>query len=245
MRRALRFLALSPLALALVSCGGGDDATTGAQLDGEPIAAIPAPEGQDWTDTVVKTEEGGFRMGNPDAPIKVLEFASLTCHVCADFSNDGAAEIKELVASGRVSYEYRNYLRAGPDLIGTQIMECGNPERVIPLAEQHFARFEEFSNSFSDPRLQQIQNLPPEQQKLAFAEVSGLLDFFAQRGISRDEAASCLADQAKATELSKQSQQWAQNYDITGTPTLYVNGKKFEETKWSRLKQRLEAMGAR
>ena len=245
MSRAFRFLALTPLALAIASCGSGDDATTGAELDGDPIAAIPAPEGQDWTETVVKTDEGGFRMGNPDAPIKVIEFASLTCHVCADFSNDGAAEIKEFVSSGRVSYEYRNYLRAGPDLIGTQIMECGAPERVIPLAEQHFARFEEFTESFSDPRLQQIQNMPPEQQKLAFAEVSGLLDFFAQRGISRDEAASCLADQDKATELSKQSQQWSQNYDITGTPTIYINGKKFEETRWSRLKQRLEAMGAR
>ena len=245
MNRAFRFLAFTPLALTLASCGGGDDASTGVELNGEPIAATPAPDGQDWTETVVKTDEGGFRMGNPDAPIKILEFASLTCHVCADFSNEGSAEIKELVSSGRVSYEYRNYLRASPDLLGTQIMECGAPERVIPLAEQHFARFEEFTGSFDDPRMKQIDSLAAEDQKIAFAEISGLLDFFAQRGISRDEAISCLADEAKSTQLAEQSQRWGEQYDITGTPTIYVNGVKFDETRWEKLKERVEAMGAR
>lgn len=245
MIRNFRLLALTPIALALASCGGGDDATGGSEISGEPIAEIAAPDGQTWSQTVVKTPEGGYQMGNPDAPIKIVEFASLSCHVCADFSNAGAEEIKEFVDSGRVSFEYRNYLRGGIDLIGAQVMECGAPERVIPLADQHFARFDEFGEALSDPRLQQVDSLPPEQRNVAVAEISGLLEFFAQRGISRDEASSCLADLSKSEALAERNQEWQNQYEITGTPTIYVNGVKFEETRWEKLKQRLEAMGAR
>ena len=246
MTRNFRLLALTPLALALAACGGGDDATSGTELTGEPIAEVPAPEGQTWTQVVTRTEEGGYLMGNPDAPIKLLEFASLTCGACAQFSQQSSEELKsEFIESGRVSFEYRNYLRGPQDLIAAQIMECGAPERVIPLADQHYARFDEFGQALSDPRMQQISSLPEDQQNAAFAEISGLLDFFAQRGISRDEALSCIADEAKATQMAEQMQSWNSNYEITGTPTIYLNGNPAGVTSWDAIKQRLEAMGAR
>ncbi len=239
-------IALAPLALALAACGSGDDATGGTELTGEPIAEVAAPEGQNWTEVVTRTEEGGFLMGNPDAPIKLLEFASLTCGACAQFAQESTQELKQdFVNSGRVSFEYRNYLRGPQDLIAAQIMECGAPERVIPLADQHYARFAEFGEALSDPRMQQISSLPENQQKAAFAEISGLLEFFAQRGLSRDEALSCLADDAKATQMAEQMQSWNQNYDIQGTPTIYVNGQVLDQNRWSAVKQRLEALGAR
>jgi protein-disulfide isomerase len=246
MTRTLRLLALTPLALALAACGGGDGATTGTELTGEPIAEVPAPEGQQWSQVVTRTEEGGYLMGNPDAPIQLLEFASLTCGACAQFSQQGSTELKqEFVDSGRVSFEYRNYLRGPQDLIAAQIMECGAPERVIPLADQHYARFDEFGQALSDPRLQQISSLPEDQQKAAFAEITGLIEFFAQRGISRDEALSCLADDAKATEMAEQMESWNSNYEITGTPTIYLNGNPTGIGSWDAVKERLEAMGAR
>ncbi len=246
MNRHFRILALTPLALALAACGGGDDAANGTELNGEPIAEVPAPEGQSWTQMVTRTDEGGYLMGNPDAPIKLLEFASLTCAACAQFSQQSSTELKqEFIDSGRVSFEYRNYLRGPQDLIAAQIMECGPPERVIPLADQHYAKFAAFGEAMSDPRLQQISSLPEDQQKAAFAEISGLLEFFAQRGISRDEALSCLADDAKATQMAEQMQSWNQNYEIPGTPTIYINGQMVQQNAWSAIKQRLEAMGAR
>lgn len=246
MTRNIRLLALSPLALALAACGGGGDATADTELTGEPIAEVPAPKGQQWNQVITRTEEGGYLMGNPDAPIQLLEFASLTCGACANFSQQGSTELKQdFVNSGRVSFEYRNYLRSAQDLIAAQIMECGAPERVIPLADQHYARFDEFGQALSDPRLQQISSLPEDQQKAAFAEISGLTEFFAQRGISRDEALSCLADDAKATQLAGQMESWNANYEITGTPTIYLNGNPTGVTSWDAIKERLEAMGAR
>ena len=66
---------------------------------------------RDWTQTVARTPEGGFRMGNPDAPVKMIEYLSLTCPHCAAISRGERRDalIRDYVRSGRVSIEYRNY----------------------------------------------------------------------------------------------------------------------------------------
>src|SRR6478735_8254120 len=66
-------LALAPLALALATlagCGTSDGGNAGGAPAGGKIAGKAAPAGTTWAATVVETPEGGFRMGNPDAPIK-------------------------------------------------------------------------------------------------------------------------------------------------------------------------------
>ena len=88
-RRILSASLATTLALTLAACNGAEDAET-ASLDGEPIAAIEAPEGQSWTDIVTVTEADGYLIGNPDAPLKLIEYASHTCGGCAYFSENGA-----------------------------------------------------------------------------------------------------------------------------------------------------------
>ena len=61
---SLPLLALAPLMLA--ACD--DAATTEGAANGEPLPAIAAPAGTKWTETVTVTPEGGFLLGNPDAP---------------------------------------------------------------------------------------------------------------------------------------------------------------------------------
>src|SRR3546814_2774047 len=56
-------------------------------------------------------------MGNPDASIKIVEFASLTCSHCAEFSLESHDELKrDFIDTGRVSLELRNFIRDGIDL---------------------------------------------------------------------------------------------------------------------------------
>ena len=62
-------------ALALAACGSGDSA--GAPK-GEPIAKVAAPAGKAWTDVVTKTEAGGYKMGNPDAKLQLVEYGAIT-----------------------------------------------------------------------------------------------------------------------------------------------------------------------
>ena len=81
MTKTLRFALAAPIALALASCGSGADET--GEIAGEAIAAIPAPDGTEWRDMVTVTDMDGYMIGNPDAPIKLVEYASLTCPTCA------------------------------------------------------------------------------------------------------------------------------------------------------------------
>src|SRR6185312_11028676 len=77
----------SSTALALASCGSKDNTASGL-AKAAPVAAIAAPAGQMWSDVVSATPDGGMRMGNPNAPIKVIEYGALSCPHCAKLSND-------------------------------------------------------------------------------------------------------------------------------------------------------------
>ena len=75
LRRLVVAFSAVPLALGLAACQ--DEAAEGPPR-GEPIAAIAAPAGQSWVETAAETPEGGFRIGNPEAPLKLVEYASRT-----------------------------------------------------------------------------------------------------------------------------------------------------------------------
>src|SRR3546814_17271828 len=79
-------------------------------------------------------------MGNPDASIKIVEFASLTCSHCAEFSLESHDELKrDFIDTGRVSLELRNFIRDGIDLTAAALTHCAPPERYFPLTQSTFA----------------------------------------------------------------------------------------------------------
>jgi hypothetical protein len=94
-----RLLSLPLLALAPLMLAACDDAATidGAAASGEALPAIAAPAGTKWADTVTVTPEGGYQIGNPEAPIKLVEYASHTCGACANFAKTGKFEWKGFV----------------------------------------------------------------------------------------------------------------------------------------------------
>jgi protein-disulfide isomerase len=193
------------------------------------------------------TPEGGYRIGNPDAPLKLVEYASHTCHVCAEFSQKGAAEMDEYVATGVVSYEIRNLIRDPIDLSIALLARCGTPQSFHPLANQAWQNFDAIMAGVqaNSAALQQAQEAAPAQRFQALAEAAGLLDFFAARGISRDQALQCLADTGKAQQIAEASQSQADELQISGTPSFFLNGRSVEPTSWAALEPLLQAAGAR
>ena len=100
LRRSSRaFLAVAALALGLTGCG--KEAGDASSLSGEPIAKVAPPAGKAWADEIAKTPEGGYRMGNPAAPIKLIEYASYTCSHCMEFSEQSSAPMREEFISTR------------------------------------------------------------------------------------------------------------------------------------------------
>lgn len=247
---ALRRLTSTALAacavLALAACGASE--SDDALPVSEPIAHIAPPAGQEWVDVAAETPEGGVVVGNPDAPLKLIEYASHTCSHCADFSVKAAAPLHEkYISTGVLSYELRNQIHDPIDLTVAMLTRCSGPQSFHPLAEQFWANlvpvFERVQAS--GDALAQATTLPEDRRYQAVAEVSGLIDFFAARGISRDQAMQCLADPAKATAFVERSNTQSAELEINGTPTFLLNGKNIGTHTWETLEPILQNAGAR
>ena len=245
-RIALSALIL-PLAMGISACK--KESADNGGLSGEPIAKVAPPAGKTWADTIVKTEDGGYRMGNPDAPIKLVEYASYTCSHCAEVAEQGGAALRdEFVASGRVSFELRNFVRDPFDLATALLARCGAPESFFALSEQAFANQKAMFAAVEKAdkaRMQALGTLPPAQRLVAVGEIAGLTDFFAARGISRDQAATCLAKPGFAEGIADRSSKQSEELGVEGTPTFFLNGRKLTEQTWEALEPALQAAGAR
>lgn len=241
---------LAALALGLSACGkSADDATGAPAASSTPIAKVAAPAGQNWGEKVTVTPDGGYLLGNPEAPIKLVEYGALSCSHCAEFAEAGFAKLRDdYVASGRVSYELRLFMLNALDLPAAMLATCGSPESVIPLSEQFWGwQPTMFSNlqAAGDARLQAAGNLPPAQRFAAIADLSGMTPFFAERGIAADQGAACLGDVDKATALSNATQKASEEKKVTGTPWFFVNGKDVGTQTWATLEPMLQTAGAR
>ena len=72
--------------------------------------------GANWA-TMQDETEGGHRFGNPEAKVKLVEFMSYTCSLCATFARQGDSAIRlAYVPTGRISYEIRHLIRDPVDL---------------------------------------------------------------------------------------------------------------------------------
>lgn len=234
------------LALALAACGSADEADT--ELAGEAIAAIPAPDGQEWTDVVAVTDDGGYLLGNPDAPLKLVEYASHTCGACANFSINGGPPLKkDYISTGVVSLELRNLVRDPIDLTIATLVRCGQPENMHPLSDQAWIALNDiFANvNANGAAYEAATSLPSDQRFVAIGQAAGLVDFFAARGLSSEQAQTCLADGANVEAIASRSQQQAQEMEVNSTPTFFLNGRKLEVNQWPGLEPILQRAGAR
>ncbi|MFM7377923.1 MAG: DsbA family protein [Erythrobacter sp.] len=241
---SLCLAALAPLMLA--ACGG--DAATG-DASGEPLPIVAPPAGTTWAQTAATTEKGGYLVGNPDAPLKLVEYGSLTCPACARFAEEGMKPLMETyVNSGRVSFEFRSFVIHGPvDLALTRLIGCSTPGAALPLADQIWANLGEIQmrQQAAAPALANINTLPENQRFVTFAEALGLYEFFAARGISADQARTCMADFASLEKISKTSESYGTEDNISQTPTFVLNGNKVDASSWADLEPKLQRAGAR
>ena len=235
------------LALALTACGSKGDSTDLPK--GEPIAAVPPPTGKAWSDVVSATPEDGMRMGNPDAPIKLVEYGSLSCPHCAKLANDGMPTlISKYIDSGRVSYEFHSYAIHGfVDLPLTVLVRCASKEAFFPLVEQLYATQADWMKAVEAnvDKAQTAMKLPPDQRYVGLAKALGLIDWFAARGLPEDQAEKCLADVSAAKKVADDTQKWFKEDGIDSTPTIFMNGNKTNIFEWAELEPALQNAGAR
>lgn len=243
-RRAALAALAAPLALALAACG--DNAEDPGALTGDPIAAIPAPEGTQWEEAAAETPDGGFVVGNPEAPLKLVEYASHTCPACAHFSASASAPLREkYVASGVVSYEIRTLIRDPIDLTITILARCSGPQAFHPLAEQAWAHLETFYSQIDQGAYSAAMDQAGAPRFQGLAQAAGLIDFFAARGISRDQAMQCLSNVDNITRIAETAEKSARENNVNATPTFFLNGNRLSASGWDSLEPILQNAGAR
>ncbi|UZK65132.1 thioredoxin domain-containing protein [Sphingomonas sp. M1-B02] len=236
--------------LALAACGGGDDSLP--VTSSTPVAPIAAPSGQNWVEMTTKTADG-YLLGNPNAPIKLIEYGSRGCPTCGRFAAEGMEPLRtKYISTGKVSYEYRDFLVHGaPDFALALLNQCVPTEAFFPVLDQMFANQEAFYNRTeqlqqTNPQiLQQLQALPAPQAAAGFAEALGHIEFMKQRGVPEAKARQCLTDPKAIEAIAKVNADAVNVHQVGGTPTFFLNGKKLDAAAWSQVEPALQAAGAR
>ena len=208
--------------------------------------AITADTKADWTRSVKPTAQGGFVMGNPAAPVHLVEYGSLTCPHCKAFNDEGTPRlISDYVKPGKVRYEFRNYVRDPYDIAAALIARCDGPKDFFNLTDALYkdqpnwiARVEALPSKLDD----QLDELPESQQFLARARAVGLQQWAATHGVPPERSTRCLTNTSEVDRLVQMNADGTDKYDIPGTPTFLINGEVAgDATTWDTLKPALDA----
>jgi protein-disulfide isomerase len=198
-----------------------------------------------WLTTVAVSEEGGHVVGNPNAPIKVVEYASYTCSHCARFeTNDAPVLRSEYIAKGSVSLEVRPFILNAFDLPLSLLAQCGAPRRY---AGNHRAIL-----SSQSTWLVKLQDIGDETKaKLEKNDIVGFntdvynalnLKVIAnQRGLSDAVVQKCMGDMTKIQGLVEITDKATNILKVEATPSFLVNGElKKDVHNFSELKPFLD-----
>ena len=152
---------------------------------------------------------GDLAVGDPDAPVTVIEFFSLTCPSCLRFHKNVYNRLEpEYVDTGKVRFVARDFPLNAPALQAAVLAHCAGRERYFTFIDVLFQTFDDWAGSrdYTD-KLGQIGELG---------------------GVSRDQFADCLADEDIETAIFQSIADGQAKYDVSGTPTLVVNGEKYD-----------------
>ena len=235
-------------ALGIAVAAAASVAGTSAMADAQARKAAPAAKpaaARDWTEVVSITPEGGFRMGNPNARVKLVEYGSLTCPTCAKFSTAAKTPLAAHVRTGRVSFEFRNYVLNSLDLTAALLARCGGPSRFFPLTERLYAtqpQWVEKVTSLSQAQKEEIAKLPNDQQIARVADHGGLIALAAAAGVTPAQAKACLTDKAGLDRLV-QMRQAGDAAGVHGTPSFLINGAAVDAHDWAELLPAIKKAG--
>jgi len=218
-------------------------ALAGAALLGIGAGPAPKPAAGNWVATVVATD-GGHRIGNPDAKVKLAEYISYTCPHCAAFAKEGEAPLQlAYIATGKLSLEVRHLIRDPIDLTAAMLTNCG-PAAKFPQNHAAFMLGQDkwiapLANSTATQ--QQRWRTPGAAGRRAIANDFGFYAIMERRGYSRTETDRCLADEAMAKSLAEKSAADWKLPGISGTPGFSINGTIMPGThSWAALEPQLK-----
>jgi len=147
-------------------------------------------------------------IGDPQAPVTMIEYSSLTCPHCAAFHTETLPGLKErYIDTGKVRLVLRDFPLDEVALRGAMIAHCAGPERHARFVDVFFAQQQNWAQA-EDP-------------------VQALTQLAKLGGLGAAEVKACLADQELEKAVLQARLDGQQRFDIRSTPTFIIDGKAY------------------
>jgi protein-disulfide isomerase len=147
-------------------------------------------------------------LGNRNAPITIVEYASMSCPHCAHFAKDVLPELKkEWIDTGKAKLVLRDFPLDKLALQAAMVQRCAPPDRFYAFAETFFADQEKW--------------VLADDYKAALARLAAL------GGMSKSEFDACLKNSALENQILQERLVASKDLDVDATPTFFINGTKF------------------
>ena len=166
------------------------------------------------TVSVLDIDDSDFYIGDPNARVTIIEYASMSCNHCADFHNNTLEEIKkEYVDTGKVMFVFRDFPFNYPALAGSMMMRC------VP----------------SNVRYDYMNALYKLQNKWVSRDMAKtkaeLYKIMQSGGMQQEEFDSCLANVDLENDLLDGVMRAQGEFNIRSTPSFIINGNLFSGNK--------------
>ena len=148
-------------------------------------------------------------LGKPDAPITIVEYASLTCPHCAHFDQEVLPRLtKEWIDAGKVKLVLRDFPLDQSALLASTVARCEPPDKFYGFVDTLFKTQEEWAGP-KDPH-------------------AGLQRFAQLSGMGKKEFSACIDDKTLQDKVVQSRFVAANQLGVDATPTFFINGSKFE-----------------
>ncbi len=164
-----------------------------------------------------------YSIGSESAPVVIVEYASLTCPTCGRFHKDTFPVIKkDYVDTGRVRFIYRDFPLDGVALAASMLARCAGRDNYFGFIELLYDQQDSWATS-RDPQ-------------------TALRTLFALGGMSSESFDKCLDNRDIQNEVLTQRLEAVQTFGVDGTPTLFVNGRRYGDLSVPDLRKILDGL---
>ncbi len=165
----------------------------------------------------------GRVLGDPDAPVHLIEYGDYQCPACASFSQTVFPNLlSDYIATGKVSFEFRDLAFIGDDSVtAAEAAACAIDQDGYWLYHDTI-----YANHFGE--------------NLGNLSKSRLLQMAKLSGLDQDEISSCIDAGTKLTEVQQMHQE-ATQLGLTSTPSFVLNGQVIQWQGWDAMKQAIDA----
>jgi protein-disulfide isomerase len=154
-------------------------------------------------------------MGQATAPVTVIEYASVACPICGHVNETVMPEFKaKYIDSGKVRYVYRPMMTGNPAVAaaGHLLAECAGKDKYFNVIDAVMRSQEAMGG-----------------EETGYANARPVLFSIGQSlGMSEDTFNKCITDEKGLKRLNDLNQQYMTKDGVNGTPTFFINGKKFD-----------------